>query len=85
MAKGIGGVIGCIFAGIMTEFYHPKWCMFWYSFVCLGLFIFSLFLSKNIEEGNASIRTEYSDGSRSTSQENYESQYRSENANMPVP
>ena len=53
MGKGIGGVFGCIFAGIMTEYYHPKWCLFYYSFMGLTLFIFSLFLTKKVEEVNA--------------------------------
>ena len=53
IGKGIGGVIGCVFAGIMTENYHPKWCLFYYSFVGLFLFIFSLFLTKEVEHGNA--------------------------------
>lgn len=32
LSTGLGGVTGCIFAGLMTEYHHPKWCFFWYSF-----------------------------------------------------
>lgn len=45
----MGGATGCIFGGLMTEFYHPKWCFFWYSFFGLGIIVFALFLTKESE------------------------------------
>ena len=47
---GVGGVAGCIFAGVMTEFYHPKWCFFFYSFFGIIVSVFACRLTKQSEK-----------------------------------
>jgi ABC-type Co2+ transport system permease subunit len=49
LSTGTGGVIGCIFAGVMTEYYHPKWCFFYYAFMGLFVSIFACRLTKESE------------------------------------
>lgn len=44
-----GGAVGCVYAGIMSELYHPKWCLFYYSFFGLILMVFALFLTEDSE------------------------------------
>jgi hypothetical protein len=73
LSTGTGGIIGCIFAGLMTEFYHPKWCFFYYSFVGLVVSIFACRLTKQSEKNK--IKTD-SASVISTSQENYEFEVR---------
>ena len=87
MCKGAGGIFGCIFGGLMTTYYHPKWCFFWYSFMGLIVVIFACFLTKAVEENNVNDGQdeEVSDGNLSTSQEAYESQYVRQNGPGPVP
>ena len=45
----IGGAIGCIFGGYMTENYHPKWCFLCYSFSGLLIILFAYYLSEDSE------------------------------------
>jgi MFS-type transporter involved in bile tolerance (Atg22 family) len=49
LSTGLGGAIGCIFAGVMTEYHHPKWCFFYYSFVGLIVTVFACLLTKDSE------------------------------------
>jgi Na+/melibiose symporter-like transporter len=35
--RGFGGITGAVIAAVMTEYFHPKWCMLIYSM--LGFFI----------------------------------------------
>lgn len=49
LSTGTGGVIGCIFAGLMTQYYHPKWCFFYYSFFGIVVTIFACRLTKESE------------------------------------
>ena len=76
LTAGTGGVIGCIFGGLMTMYYHPKWCFFWYSWMGLVTSAFALFLTKDSELDTVSIHDEVSDSDISTSLENYEASQR---------
>jgi len=49
LSTGFGGVCGCIFAGLMTQYYHPKWCFFYYSFFGLIVSIAACRLTKESE------------------------------------
>ena len=49
MSKGVGGSLGCIFGGFMTQHYHPKWCFFWHAWMGVILFVFA-FKTKDYEE-----------------------------------
>lgn len=49
LSTGVGGVIGCIFAGLVTEFSHPKWCFFTYSFMGIFTSIYACRLTKESE------------------------------------
>ena len=72
ISTGIGGVIGCIFGGLMTENFHPKWCFFAYSFMGIVVTIFACFLSPEAERDrnvDEEIESEIS-----TSREDYESE-----------
>ena len=68
LSTGTGGVIGCIFAGAMTQYYSPKWCFFWYSFMGLFVTIFACRLTME-SETNA---VEEASSDISSSQEDYE-------------
>ena len=72
LGMGVGGVIGCIFGGLMTQYHHPKWCFFWYSWMGIIVSIFACFLTKESELDRVSIHDEASDSDISTSLENYE-------------
>jgi MFS family permease len=37
LSTGTGGIFGCIAGGLITEYWHPKWVFFWYSFFGLIL------------------------------------------------
>ena len=50
LSTGVGGVIGCIFAGLMTQYYHPKWCFFWYSWMGILVTLFAFRLTKDSEK-----------------------------------
>ena len=75
LATGVGGVIGCIFSGLMTQYFHPKWSWFWYSFVGILITVFACRLTKEserdkvVDEGVSEI---------SLSQEDYEFRVRRE-------
>jgi hypothetical protein len=45
----LGGAIGCVLGGFMTEKYHPKWCFFWYSFSGLVIMILGCRLTEDSE------------------------------------
>lgn len=49
LSTGFGGIFGCIFGGLMTQYYHPKWCFFWYSWMGLIVAISACFLTKESE------------------------------------
>lgn len=79
LSTGFGGITGCIFAGLTTEHFHPKWCFFWYSFFGLVVSVFACQLTKDTEKNKA-----VDDGTISeisTSQENYEFGVRRERIN----
>jgi hypothetical protein len=73
LTAGTGGVIGCIFGGHMTMYYHPKWCSFWYSWMGLVIAIAACFLSKESNFDKVADDKAVSDSDISTSLENYES------------
>ena len=75
LTSGTGGIIGCIFAGLMTMSYHPKWCFFWYSWMGLVLAISGFFLTKESEMDTVG-DDEASDSDISTSLEQYEANQR---------
>jgi len=66
MSSGTGGVIGCIYGGLMTNYYHPKWCFFTYSWLGIIVTIFAIFLTKESEKDRVS-NDEASDSDISTS------------------
>lgn len=49
ISTGIGGITGCIFAGLMTEYFHPKWCFFYYSFFGIVVSVTACRLTKASE------------------------------------
>ena len=79
LATGVGGVIGCIFAGLVTEYSHPKWVFFYYSFVGVIVTICACQLTKESEKDQ---KKEILDSDISTSQENYEFEYRRQRREM---
>jgi len=66
ISVGIGGVIGCLYGGFITEHSHPKWVFFTYSWFGLMVTIAALFLNQEAEKdvliihGEGSERTEIS-------------------------
>jgi len=49
ISTGTGGVIGCIYGGLMTQYFHPKWCFLTYSFSGLAVTIAAFFLTEESE------------------------------------
>ena len=64
---GSGGVAGCLFAGAMTQNYHPKWCFFSYAWCGLIVTIFAFFLTPESEKDRVSVDEFASDSDISTS------------------
>lgn len=75
LATGIGGVIGCIFAGLVTQYSHPKWCFFSYAF--LGIIV-SLFACRLTPESERDQVVEDGESGISSSQQSYEFRVRKE-------
>jgi MFS family permease len=50
LSTGTGGAIGCIVAGVMTEYLHPKWCFYLYSFFGVIISFAACFLTKKSEK-----------------------------------
>ena len=74
---GIGGVIGCVYGGVMTEYSHPKWCFFTYSFLGIIVSAFACCLTKRSEQDRVKGES-LSEEAISTSQESYEFRVRRE-------
>lgn len=75
LSTGTGGIIGCIFGGLMTQYYHPKWCFFWYSFMGLIVSLSACFLTARSEDDRVG-NDEATDSDISTSLEDYNSMVR---------
>jgi predicted MFS family arabinose efflux permease len=46
ISTGLGGAVGCIIGGLVTQYSHPKWCWLAFAFVGLLVVIMALFLTK---------------------------------------
>ena len=64
LSSGFGGVLGCIYGGLMTEYVSPMWCWFGYSFFGLIVAFFACLLNKEAE-ADAEVKKEDSDISTS--------------------
>lgn len=49
-SMGVGGVFGCIFAGLITQYTHPKWAFFSYSFFGIITSIYACRLTPESEK-----------------------------------
>lgn len=59
----------------MTQYHHPKWCFFWYSFMGLIVSLAACFLTK-LSEDDKVWTDEPEDSDISTSLENYNAEQR---------
>jgi len=75
LSTGFGGVAGCIFGGLMTQYSHPKWVFFFYSF--FGIFV-SVFACRLTAESELDKVVDDGKSYASTSQEDYEFRVRRE-------
>jgi len=50
LSTGTGGVLGCIIGGLMTEYTHPKWVFYLYSFFGIVISFAAGFLTKKSEK-----------------------------------
>ena len=50
MASGVGGILGCITGGIMTQYFHPRYSFLCYSFFGIIVAIIGSQLTKECEE-----------------------------------
>jgi len=87
LATGIGGIIGCVAGGLMTQNYHPKWCFIGYSSMGLVVSAFACCLTKESEKDTteADAPSQHSEGDISTSLEDFESEVRRELLARGVP
>ena len=46
----VGGILGCIFSGFITEYTHPKYAFLIYSFMGLAVSVCAMYLTKESEE-----------------------------------
>lgn len=76
ISTGVGGVIGCVYGGLMTEYAHPKWVFFTYAWFGLIVTIAACFLTKEAEKDTVIVHREESESEVSTSQEAYEEEER---------
>jgi len=74
LSTGFGGAIGCIIGGVMTEFTHPKWSFYLYSFFGIIISFAACFLTKKSEQDAKVPRP--TDSEISTSLEEYEAEQR---------
>jgi len=74
LSTGTGGAAGCIIAGVMTEYTHPKWSFYLYSFVGILISFCACFLTKKSEKDAKVPRA--TDSEISTSLEDYEAEQR---------
>jgi MFS family permease len=49
LTVGVGGAAGCIIGGLLTEYCHPKWSFYLYSFVGIIISFAACFLTKDSE------------------------------------
>jgi len=54
MATAVGGLLGCLLSGIMTQYFHPKYSFLAYSFMGLVVALNALFLTQESEEDHIS-------------------------------
>ena len=45
MATAVGGLLGCLISGIMTQYFHPKYSFLLYSFMGLIVSVNAMFLT----------------------------------------
>ena len=50
MATGVGGLLGSLIGGVITQYYHPKYGFLIYSFMGIAVSINGFFLTKASEE-----------------------------------
>lgn len=74
LSTGTGGALGCIIAGVMTEYFHPKWSFYLYSFFGCIISFAACFLTKKSEK-DAQVR-EVTSSEQSTELEEYEIEQR---------
>ena len=74
LSTGTGGALGCIIAGIMTEYFHPKWSFYLYSFNGVVISFAACFLTRKSEK-DAHTR-EVTSSEQSTELEDYEIEQR---------
>lgn len=73
ISGGVGGVFGCLYGGLMTEYVSPLWCWFGYAFLGLLCSFFACMLSPAAEEDQEVV---LGDSDMSTSEEEWGSRYR---------
>jgi uncharacterized membrane protein YeaQ/YmgE (transglycosylase-associated protein family) len=49
IATGIGGLLGSLVGGVMTQYFHPKYSFMSYSFMGLVVAVNGLYLTKECE------------------------------------
>jgi len=50
MATGVGGIMGCVLGGVMTQYCHPRYSFLAYSFMGLIVAINGTYLTRAAEE-----------------------------------
>jgi hypothetical protein len=49
IVRGFGGITGAIVSAVMTEYFHPKWCILIYSIIGLVIAYSGLNLNPAID------------------------------------
>ena len=70
LGSGVGGVFGCVYGGLMTEYSTPTWCWFGYAWLGLVCTFFACLLTPTAEEDQ---EVELGASDVSTSEEEYAS------------
>ena len=59
MATGVGGLLGCLIGGVMTQYTHPRWSYLLYSVFGLIVAINGSYLTLESEEDPDSLNESF--------------------------
>ena len=56
MSAGVGGILGCLCSGVLTQYFHPKYSFLGYSFMGLIIALNGFYLTPESEMDSNELR-----------------------------